>query len=58
MAEWEKQIIAINLICGDLDRGRAFYTEVFGMPAQHVDDATAMFRFKDTYVSLQQQPEH
>ena len=58
MAEWEKRIIAINLICGDMDRGRAFYTAAFGMPALHVDDDAATFRFKDTYVFLQQHPEH
>lgn len=53
MAEWEKQIAAINLIVGDLERSKAFYREVFGLPLQHEDEDTAMFRFKDTYVFLQ-----
>jgi lactoylglutathione lyase len=53
MAEWEKQIGAINLIVGDLERSKVFYREVFGLPLQHEDEDTAMFRFKDTYVFLQ-----
>lgn len=53
MAEWEKQISAINLIVGDLERSKAFYREVFGLPPQHEDDDTAMFRFKSMYVFLQ-----
>lgn len=53
MAEWEMRIGAINLIVGDLDRSKAFYQEVFGLPLQHEDEETAMFRFKDTYVFLQ-----
>ena len=58
MAEWEKQIMAINLIVGDLDRSTAFYTKVFGMPPRHEDEDTAMFRFKDTYVFLQRGQAH
>lgn len=53
MAEWEKSIAAINLIAGDLERSKAFYTEVFGLPLLHGDEDTATFRFKDTYVFLQ-----
>jgi catechol 2,3-dioxygenase-like lactoylglutathione lyase family enzyme len=53
MAEWEKQIAAINLIVGDLERGKSFYRQVFGLTLQHEDEETAMFRFKDTYVFLQ-----
>jgi len=53
MAEWEKQIAAINLIVGDLSSSAAFYREVFGLPIRHEDEDTAMFRFKDTYVFLQ-----
>ena len=53
MTEWEKQIGAINLIVGDLERSKAFYRDVFGLPLQHEDEDTAMFRFTDTYVFLQ-----
>jgi predicted enzyme related to lactoylglutathione lyase len=35
MAEWEKQIGAINLIVGDLERSKTFYREVFGLPPLH-----------------------
>lgn len=58
MAEWEKKIGAINLIVGDLEHSKAFYREVFGLPLQHEDEDTAMFRFKDTYVFLQHGPTH
>jgi catechol 2,3-dioxygenase-like lactoylglutathione lyase family enzyme len=56
MALWEKQIAAINLVVGDLERSTAFYRDVFGLPVQHEDEDTAMFRFKDTYVFLQSGP--
>ena len=58
MAEWEKQIAAINLIVGDLTHAAAFYREVFGLPLQHQDEDTAMFRLKDTYVFLQRGSAH
>ena len=53
MTEWQKQIGAINLVVGDLERSKSFYQEIFGLPVQHEDEETAMFRFKDTYVLLQ-----
>ena len=53
VAEWEKQIGAINLIVADLERSREFYRDIFGLPLQHEDEDTAMFRFTDTYVFLQ-----
>jgi len=58
VAEWEKQIGAINLIVGDLERSKAFYQEVFELPLQHEDQDTAMFRFTDTYVFLQRGAAH
>jgi len=58
MAVWEKQIAAINLIVSDLERSSAFYRQVFGLPLQHEDEDTALFRFKDTYVFLQRGPAH
>lgn len=58
MAMWEKEIGAINLIVGDLERSKGFYREVFGLPMQHEDEDTAMFRFKDTYVFLQRGSAH
>lgn len=58
MAEWKKQIGAVNLIVGDLDRSKSFYQDVFGVPLQHEDEDTAMFRFADTYVFLQRGAAH
>ena len=52
MAEWERQIFAINLIVADLERSKAFYREVFGLaPLDEWEDG-AIFRFADTFVAL------
>jgi catechol 2,3-dioxygenase-like lactoylglutathione lyase family enzyme len=56
VAGWEKQIAAINLIVGDLERAKTFYRQVFGLTVEHEDEETAMFHFKDTYVFLQKGP--
>ncbi len=58
MAEWAKQIGAINLIVGDLERSKAFYQEVFGLLLEHEDEESAMFRLSDTYVFLQRGSAH
>ena len=58
VAEWEKQIGAINLIVADLDRSKTFYREVFGLLPQHEEEGLAVFRFKDTYVMVQHDPAH
>lgn len=58
MAEWEKQIGAINLIVGDLERSKTFYREVFCLTPQHEEENLAVFRFKDMYVMLQPGPAH
>ena len=46
MAEWEKQIFAINLIVGDLERSKAFYREVFGLAPVDEEEDLAIFRFE------------
>lgn len=58
MADWDKRIMAINLIVGDLDRSKAFYRESFALTPEHEEDDVAVFRFKDTYVMLQRDPGH
>jgi catechol 2,3-dioxygenase-like lactoylglutathione lyase family enzyme len=58
MAEWEKQIFAINLIVGDLERSKTFYREVFGLPPLDEEEDLALFRFKDTFVALRHDPAH
>ena len=50
MADWEKQIFAINLIVGDLERSKTFYREVFGLLPLHEAEDQALFRFTDMYV--------
>ena len=58
MAEWEKQIDCINLIVGDLERSKAFYREVFGLPPLHEEEDFAVFRFENTHVELRHDPAH
>jgi catechol 2,3-dioxygenase-like lactoylglutathione lyase family enzyme len=58
MAEWEKQIFAINLIVGDLERSKTFYREVFGLVPLDEEEDFALFRFKDTFVALRHDPAH
>lgn len=58
MPEWEKQIIALNLIVGDLDRSKAFYSKVFGMSPLDEDGESATFRFQSTYVFLHRVENH
>ena len=52
MAEWEKQIFAINLIVGDLERSKTFYQEVFGLSLIYEDENSAVFRFANTGINL------
>jgi catechol 2,3-dioxygenase-like lactoylglutathione lyase family enzyme len=58
VAEWEKQIGAVNLVVGDLERSKAFYREVFGLSPLHEDEDVAVFRFKEVYLSLHRDPAH
>jgi len=58
MAEWEKQIFAINLIVGDLERSKTFYREVFGLAPLDEEEDLAIFRFGDTYVAVRHDPAH
>ena len=52
MAEWAKQIFAINLIVGDLERSKAFYREVFGLkPLDEWEDG-AIFRIGETFIAV------
>ena len=50
MSEWEKDVGAIVLFAEDLDRSKAFYQDVFGLPVQVEDANSAMFRFRNTMV--------
>lgn len=52
MSEWEREIGAMTLFVGDLERSKTFYQEVFGLPVQHEDEDSVMFRFKDMFVFL------
>jgi hypothetical protein len=55
--EWEKQISAMTLVVGDLERSKTFYREVFGLPPLEEEDL-AVFGFKDMYVALRKDPAH
>jgi lactoylglutathione lyase len=52
MSSWDKEIGAMTLIVGDLDRSKKFYQEVFGLPVRHEDENSVMFRFTNMYVFL------
>ena len=58
MAEWEKQITALTLVVGDLDRSKTFYREVFGLPPLDEEVDLAIFGFKNMYVALRRDPAH
>jgi catechol 2,3-dioxygenase-like lactoylglutathione lyase family enzyme len=58
MAEWKKQIGAVNLIVGDLRRATTFYREVFGLQPLLEEEDVTVFRFEDTYVMLQHGSSH
>jgi catechol 2,3-dioxygenase-like lactoylglutathione lyase family enzyme len=52
VTEWQKEIGAITLFVEDLDRSKAFYQDVFGLPALNEDADGVMFRFANTLVFL------
>jgi catechol 2,3-dioxygenase-like lactoylglutathione lyase family enzyme len=52
VAEWEKQISAMTLVVGDLERSKTFYREVFGLPLIYEDENSAVFRFANTGINL------
>jgi catechol 2,3-dioxygenase-like lactoylglutathione lyase family enzyme len=50
--QWATGIGAITLFVEDLDEARRFYQEVFELPLEFEDDASAVFRFGGTMVNL------
>ncbi len=58
MAEWEKQINAMTLLVGDLERAKTFYREAFGLLPLDDEEDLAVFGFKDLYVALRKDPAH
>lgn len=56
MAEWKKQIFALNLIVADLERSKTFYREAFGLLPLDEEKDFALFRFTDTFVALRHDP--
>jgi catechol 2,3-dioxygenase-like lactoylglutathione lyase family enzyme len=58
MAEWKKQIFALNLIVGDLERSKTFYREVFGLSPLDEEKDFALFRFTDVFIALRHDPDH
>ena len=58
MAEWEKQINAMTLVVGDLERSKAFYREVFGLSPLDDKEDLAVFGFKNMYIALRKNPAH
>jgi catechol 2,3-dioxygenase-like lactoylglutathione lyase family enzyme len=52
VTNWKKEIGAMTLHVADLSRAKQFYQQVFGLPVQHEDEDSVMFRFADMYVFL------
>jgi catechol 2,3-dioxygenase-like lactoylglutathione lyase family enzyme len=52
VAAWPTAISAITLFVEDLARTKRFYQDVFGLPIQYEDDASAVFNFGNTLVNL------
>jgi lactoylglutathione lyase len=47
-----KSIDFITLFVEDLDRAKAFYLDVFGLPVVYEDENSAVFRFANTGINL------
>ncbi len=58
MAEWEKQINAMTLVVGDLERSKTFYREVFGLLPLDEEEDLAVLGFTNMYVALRRDPAH
>ncbi|MGH3205857.1 MAG: VOC family protein [Streptosporangiaceae bacterium] len=58
MAEWEKQIKAMNLVVGDLERSKRFYRDAFGLLPLDEEEDLAVFGFGNMYVALRKDPAH
>lgn len=52
MADWKRQIGAISLFVPDLGEAQKFYTDLFGLDVQPLDDDAAMLRLEDTFLFL------
>ncbi len=52
MSEWPSAIAAITLFVEDLDEGRRFYQEVFGLTIVFEDDDSTAFDFGGTTINL------
>jgi catechol 2,3-dioxygenase-like lactoylglutathione lyase family enzyme len=47
-----KNIYAITLFVGELERSKLFYQEVFGLPVLFEDENSAVFKFENTLINL------
>ena len=54
MGSWPTGIAALTLFVEDVATAKTFYREVFDLPVHYEDDASTVFRFKDTLVNLLQ----
>ncbi len=52
MSSSPRHLFAITLFVEDLAAAKAFYGEIFGLPIDFEDDASAVFRFENTLVNL------
>ena len=52
MSAWPGTIFAITLFAEDLEATKRFYREVFELPIEYEDDASAVFNFGNTLINL------
>jgi catechol 2,3-dioxygenase-like lactoylglutathione lyase family enzyme len=49
---WPTGIFAITLFVEDLQAGKQFYLQVFGLPVEYEDDNSVVFKFGNTLINL------
>lgn len=50
--DWPQKIFAITLFAEDLAATKQFYQEVFELPVEYEDDASAVFNFGNVLINL------
>lgn len=58
MAEWEKEIFALNLPVADLERSKTFYREVFDLVPLDEEEDLVVLRLKNAFLALRGDPRH
>jgi lactoylglutathione lyase len=49
---WPKRVGAITLFIEDVERSKAFYQNIFGLPVTYEDENSVVFTFENTLINL------